>query len=115
MPLSQTTELQNRYNKITEIFLEVLEKEEAERGNFLSTICDGDNDLRLEVEKLIKDSQEVKTFLSSPLVDLSSLVFNQLEQDFLEQDFTKYGNKILFINFNKLILIMSQTMPNAND
>ena len=53
-----------RWARIKEIFGAALEKPEAERPAFLDSACDGDAELRVEVERLLADSDA--TSLHSP-------------------------------------------------
>ncbi|MBI4853780.1 MAG: protein kinase [Acidobacteria bacterium] len=76
---TKTIEDKKRYNQITEIFLEALDYKSTERADFLLIACNGDTQLKTEVEKLLKNSELAKTFLSSPLVKLDSLASNLID------------------------------------
>lgn len=71
----KTADAQNRYNKLTEVFLAALDCSSAERPDFLSQVCANDAELLKEVELLIKNNSPAKTFLEKPLakLDLATL------------------------------------------
>ncbi|MBK7996195.1 MAG: serine/threonine protein kinase [Blastocatellia bacterium] len=66
---------QNRYNKLTEVFLAALDCSSAERPDFLSQVCANDTELLKEVELLIKNNSPAKAFLEKPIakLDLATL------------------------------------------
>src|SRR5687767_6899498 len=49
-----------------ELFLQALEKSEAERGAFLDAACGGDTDLRRNLEELLQESASAGTFMEHP-------------------------------------------------
>ncbi|MBL8195471.1 MAG: hypothetical protein JNM06_16900, partial [Blastocatellia bacterium] len=57
---------QNRYNKLTEVFLAALDCSSAERPDFLSQVCANDTELLKEVELLIKNNSPAQAFLEKP-------------------------------------------------
>ncbi len=73
MLTAKTKVAQERYNKVTEIFLEALDYKSTEWADFLLKACAGDDELKVEVEKFLKNSVQAEAFLNSPLVNLHPL------------------------------------------
>ena len=66
-------EVGNRdWRRIKEIFHEALRRKESDRDEFLNECCDGDVDLRIEVESLLQSLQESKSFLEVPALSSSA-------------------------------------------
>jgi serine/threonine protein kinase len=63
--------LEDRWDRIEATFHEALGHPPQERGAFLDTACGGDVDLRLEVETLLRESEDVENFMESPAGGLS--------------------------------------------
>jgi serine/threonine protein kinase len=61
-----------RWQKIDELFDAALEREETERGAFLSAECGGDEALRGEVEKLLRAFVEAEDFIESPALKVAA-------------------------------------------
>jgi serine/threonine protein kinase len=57
---------EERDRKITSIFHSAIEREPSARVHFLDGACAGDDDLRGEVEQLIKAHEEAGSFIDSP-------------------------------------------------
>ena len=53
--------------KVKEVFHEALRLDAGERERFLEKACEGDLDLRLEVESLLISLTEAKSFLEQPV------------------------------------------------
>ncbi len=62
----------NRWHEIEQIFDEALEHDEAERPAFLAQACQGDAELRREVESLLRADEQVGSFIASPLLAVSA-------------------------------------------
>jgi serine/threonine protein kinase/tetratricopeptide (TPR) repeat protein len=58
-----------RWKQIEEIFHEALGLEPFERSEFLSRRGEGDEELQIEVEKLIKQFEEASSFIEEPVYD----------------------------------------------
>ncbi|MEQ1606510.1 MAG: tetratricopeptide repeat protein [Pyrinomonadaceae bacterium] len=58
-----------RWRQIEEIFHEALELDTAVRGEFLWASANGDDELRLEVEKLLDQFDDASSFIEQPLYD----------------------------------------------
>ena len=56
-----------RWQKIEELFQSAMDLESSERTGFLRGECASDDDLRLEVEKLISSSESADDFIESPV------------------------------------------------
>src|SRR5829696_1055110 len=59
---------EKKWNQVKELFHEALRRDTAERDTFLETECDGDIELRIEVESLLIALADASTFLEEPLV-----------------------------------------------
>ncbi len=78
----------DRWSKIEEIYHAALKLEENRRASFLDQACQGDEELRREVESLLASDAKAADFIESPAVellaramtdvDLSSLIGRQL-------------------------------------
>jgi len=56
------------HNKVKKIFNSALQKEPAERRKFLDEMCDGDEELRSEVESLLSSYGSAESFMETPAV-----------------------------------------------
>ena len=63
-----TDAAQHRWKKVKELFHEALRLEPPERDVFLDRSCDGDTELRIEVESLLLSLNEAETFLEEPVL-----------------------------------------------
>jgi len=60
-----------RWKRIKQLLDEAIALDPAERRSFLDRVCDGDSDLKKEVESLLSSYEEAGTgFLSTPAIDL---------------------------------------------
>ena len=59
---------EKKWNQVKELFHEALRRDTAERDTFLENECDGDMELRIEVESLLIALADATTFLEAPLV-----------------------------------------------
>ncbi len=59
----------DRWQQIEEVFHAALEMESVERSVFLSSLTDGDDELRAEVEMLLTQFDDADSFISQPLLD----------------------------------------------
>ena len=57
-----------RWQRVNEVFHSVLERAPGERADFLSQVCAGDEELRREVESLIRSDQQEGTFIGEPVL-----------------------------------------------
>lgn len=80
-----------RWQKIKSLFDAVVELEPKERLKFLDRACDGDDDLRLEVEKLLASFENAESFMEKPAAAEAASMFE-----------------------NKRTLIANQTTESAN-
>ena len=55
-----------RWQQVNEVFHSALEREPPQRATFLSQVCAGDQDLRREVESLIRSHQQEGSFIDAP-------------------------------------------------
>lgn len=58
-----------RWQKAKEIFNAALKREPSERASYLDEICDGDTEIRSEVESLLASHDEANSFLENPPID----------------------------------------------
>ncbi|HSK74751.1 MAG TPA: protein kinase, partial [Pyrinomonadaceae bacterium] len=70
-----------RWQKIEEIFEQVVELPASERDGVLANLCNGDDDLRREVELLIAADSEAEEFIEEPILGSNTLA------SFLNEDF----------------------------
>src|SRR5580700_11303656 len=61
-----------RWRKIEELYHLGLELNEARRDEFLSRACEGDEDLRREVESLLAHEKKSKDFIESPAMEVAA-------------------------------------------
>src|SRR6187455_992118 len=66
-----------RWQRLKRIFQESLERAEDARGAFLDRECEGDADLRAEIESLLASHHEADGFLSRPAVDAAGLLADE--------------------------------------
>ena len=66
-----------RYQKIGQLFNEALELVPEQRSTWLHQICGADNELRLEVEKLLTSQDESGEFLSRPAMHIAAELLSQ--------------------------------------
>lgn len=57
----------DRWQQIKAVLDDALEREEAERTAFLETACQGDDELRREVESLLASEAEIGDFIETPV------------------------------------------------
>ena len=62
-----------RWHKIEEIFEKAVELPAAEREQYLKSVCNGDDDIRREVEMLIAADSEAEEFIEEPLLGSHTL------------------------------------------
>jgi len=61
---------QDRWKKISEIIDAALARPAHDHQAFLATVCEGDDDLRLEVESLLSYHADARGLMASPALDL---------------------------------------------
>src|SRR6266478_1621355 len=61
-----------RWRQIDEIFHSALKVAESRRTAFLDEACSGDQDLRLELERLLLRHKEAESFLESPALEVAA-------------------------------------------
>ncbi len=66
-----------RYNLVNQLFHEALERAGDDRAEFLKGACDGDESLRLAVERMLVSREQAGSFLDAPAFDAD---FNTLIQ-----------------------------------
>lgn len=59
-----------RWRQIEELYHDALELAPADRSSFLAKACDGDEDLRREIESLLSSHEEVESFIEKPPEDI---------------------------------------------
>jgi eukaryotic-like serine/threonine-protein kinase len=60
-----------RWELVSQLYRGALEREESRRADYLATACAGDEELRLEVESLLKQESKAQSFLEKPAVELA--------------------------------------------
>lgn len=66
-----------RWQRLEALFYEALDLDPARRSEFLDRACAGDNDLRREVEKLLRASEETVGFLHQPVRDAAREIVSE--------------------------------------
>jgi len=61
-----------RHQQIYRIYLEALEVETARRMEFLERVCDGDEELRREVESILASDDQAGSFLEKPGMEVAT-------------------------------------------
>ncbi len=61
-----------RWKKIKELFLAALEREADERTGFLDEVCNGDDDLRREVESLLAEHDQPDNLIDRPAFEITA-------------------------------------------
>jgi eukaryotic-like serine/threonine-protein kinase len=64
--------MRSDFQKVEELYHQVLSKPEAQRASFLEFACKGDEELLREVENLIACQQKAGKFLDSPALDVAA-------------------------------------------
>ena len=59
-----------QYRRVGQIYHQALEFERGQRAAFLDRECEGDEELRREVESLIAAHEQPETFLNAPAVEV---------------------------------------------
>ncbi|MBA2621740.1 MAG: protein kinase, partial [Acidobacteria bacterium] len=62
-----------KWQKVKDVFLEVLEKPQRERAGFLAKICGDDFELRAEAEKLLAAHFEAESFIEKPVFEVATV------------------------------------------
>ena len=60
-----------RWQQITDLFEVASEREPSERAIFLAEVCQGDEELRWELENLLRVHELAGSFLNSPAVQVA--------------------------------------------
>jgi eukaryotic-like serine/threonine-protein kinase len=63
-------EAQELWRRIERLYHEALEREQSERASFLAEACEGDEELRREVESLLRFDLQAKNFIESPALEV---------------------------------------------
>src|SRR3989442_6651151 len=61
-----------RYQRIQALLRSALEQAPEQRSAFLDEVCDGDEELRKQVESLIVSSERAGSFLESPVAGIAA-------------------------------------------
>jgi hypothetical protein len=59
-----------QYRRVGQIYHHALEFDRGQRAAFLDRECEGDEELRREVESLIAAHEQTETFLNAPAVEV---------------------------------------------
>jgi len=70
------------WQKVKEIFYAAQERDENERAAFIAESCDGDDDLRREVESLLASYEKSDTFIETPAFETSPFEIEENNEDF---------------------------------
>src|SRR5262245_58252321 len=72
-----------RYHRIGQLFDEALERAPEQRSAFLAQACQGDAELRAEVEKLLAHQIESGEFLARPALEVAAKFLASKQSDSL--------------------------------
>jgi tetratricopeptide (TPR) repeat protein len=72
-----------RWQKIDEIFQAVIEHAPDERSTFLTVVCEGDDELRREVESLLRH-EEFATFIEAPIKGTVQMFAAESERELID-------------------------------
>ena len=62
----------DRWHQIEELYHAALRLDANQRASFLESACNGDADLRREVESLLVSDQQAESFLESPVLEVAA-------------------------------------------
>jgi Tol biopolymer transport system component len=68
-----------RWQKIEQLCNAALEREASQRGAFLAQACQGDDELRREVESLLKQEKPAEGFLESPALEVAAAALAKMQ------------------------------------
>jgi eukaryotic-like serine/threonine-protein kinase len=81
----------DRWQQVEKLCLEALELEESQRAGFLKDACAGDEELRQEVESLLKfDDRRGDRFIEQPALEVAAKMVAQEPQSLLGQQLGSY-------------------------
>ncbi len=86
-----------RWQKIVEIFEQALEMPDGERAEYLNEICNGDSDLREEVDAMLVADADADDFIESPIIanaTLSSLKTIENRENNIPEEEDLIGTRI---------------------
>ena len=61
-----------RWRKIEQLYYAAVDLEEGKRGVFLDSACEGDEQLRSEIDSLLTYDEEAGSFIESPAIELAA-------------------------------------------
>src|SRR5262245_45776002 len=61
-----------RWKQIENVYLDALQLEPSQRTGFLASVCQGDADLRREVELLLSSDEKAGNFMATPAFDVAA-------------------------------------------
>ena len=67
----------DRWQEISQLYHDVLARDESQRAGFLAAACGGDEALRREVESLLTEERSAADFLARPAMDMAARVIAQ--------------------------------------
>jgi tRNA A-37 threonylcarbamoyl transferase component Bud32/tetratricopeptide (TPR) repeat protein len=62
----------DRWQRIWQVCHEAVELDEGQQADFLQVACDGDDELRREVESLLVHQQQVERFIEAPVLEMAA-------------------------------------------
>ncbi|MBK9768400.1 MAG: hypothetical protein IPP63_16060 [Chloracidobacterium sp.] len=65
------------WQNVKDIFIAALELDESQRSEFLSERCNGETDMRSEVESLLRSHFESEDFIENPAIEVSEIFGNK--------------------------------------
>src|SRR5262245_57237736 len=61
------------YERIGQIYHAALEQEPEDRAEFLAQICDGNDEMRREVERMLASNEQAGSFLAQPVAAVAAV------------------------------------------
>jgi len=78
------------YEQIGRIYHAALELETEERAEFIVRTCDGDEEMRREVERLLASNEQAGSFLASPAAAVAELLVEEAEPSLIGAQLGRY-------------------------
>jgi eukaryotic-like serine/threonine-protein kinase len=79
------------YRRVVEIFEQAYDRSLEYRGEFLSQVCNGENDLRVEIEAMLTADEQAGRFFNTPPGDIAAaVVVSKQARSLIGQDFGDY-------------------------
>jgi serine/threonine-protein kinase len=85
------------WNQIDELLQETLNKAPGDRAAFLDQICEGKEDIRLEVESLLAHHDQAQSFLEQPPAEVAAELLSSRKSGLLKGQFIHHYRVVEFL------------------